>query len=134
MIDVNKWNLVENKNRDGEGAAQESRRLLPQLRGVRVVPVSGLTGAHVDRLLEAVVGAQEVWSKRVSTGRLNRWLAPVVESTPPPAVAGRRIKIRYITRPKSTSSAGPVLLVRSALERCPAELSAIPDEWLARDV
>jgi GTP-binding protein len=74
---------------------------LPQLRGVRVIPVSGLTGAHVDRLLEGVIGAQETWSKRISTGRLNRWLAPVVDSTPPPAVAGRRIKIRYMTQPKA---------------------------------
>jgi GTP-binding protein len=60
-----------------------------------------LTGAHVDKLLEAVVATHQVWNVRISTGRLNRWLAPVVDATPPPAVAGRRVKIRYITQPKA---------------------------------
>jgi GTP-binding protein len=101
VIGLNKWDLVPDKSQAAKTLREEADRLLPQLRGVRVVPVSGLTGAHVDRLLEAVVGAQEIWSKRISTGRLNRWLAPVVESTPPPAVAGRRIKIRYMTQPKA---------------------------------
>ena len=38
---------------------------------------------------------------RISTGRLNRWLAGVLEAHPPPAVAGRRIKLRYLTQVKS---------------------------------
>jgi GTP-binding protein len=101
VIGLNKWDLVPDKSQAAKTLREEADRLLPQLRGARVVPVSGLTGAHVDRLLEAVFGAQEVWSKRIGTGRLNRWLAPVVESTPPPAVAGRRIKIRYMTQPKA---------------------------------
>ena len=33
--------------------------------------------------------------------RLNRWLLSVIEETPPPAVSGRRIKIRYMTQAKS---------------------------------
>ena len=52
-------------------------------------------------MLEAVVATHEVWNKRISTGRLNRWLTPVIDATPPPAVAGRRVKIRYMTQPKA---------------------------------
>ena len=76
-------------------------RLLPQLRGARVIPVSGLTGAHLDRLMEAIAATDAVWNMRISTGRLNRWLKPVVDATPPPAASGRRVKIRYITQPKA---------------------------------
>jgi GTPase len=101
VIGLNKWDLIKDKSAAAKTLREEADRLLPQLRGARVVPVSGLTGAHVDRLLEAVIGAQETWSKRISTGRLNRWLAPVIDATPPPAVAGRRIKIRYMTQPKA---------------------------------
>jgi GTP-binding protein len=101
VIGLNKWDLVENKSLAAQELRAEADRLLPQLRGVRVIPLSGLTGAHLDKLLEAVIGAHEIWNKRISTGRLNRWLAPVVESTPPPAVSGRRVKIRYMTQPKS---------------------------------
>jgi len=101
VFGLNKWDLVENKSLAAQELRAEADRLLPQLRGARVVPVSGLTGAHVDKLLEAVIETHEVWNKRISTGRLNRWLAPVIDATPPPAVSGRRVKIRYMTQPKS---------------------------------
>jgi GTP-binding protein len=101
VIGLNKWDLVKDKSVAAKTLRDEADRLLPQLRGVRVIPVSGLTGAHVDRLMEAVIATEETWSKRISTGRLNRWLAPVVDATPPPAVSGRRIKIRYMTQPKA---------------------------------
>jgi len=101
VIGLNKWDLVADKSARAQELRAEADRLLPQLKGTRVIPVSGLTGAHVDKLLEAVVAAHEVWNVRISTGRLNRWLAPVVDATPPPAVAGRRVKIRYITQPKA---------------------------------
>ncbi|HLW90460.1 MAG TPA: ribosome biogenesis GTPase Der [Roseiarcus sp.] len=101
VIGLNKWDLVADKSAAARKAREDADRLLPQLRGARVIPVSGLTGAHVDRLLEAVIATHETWNKRIATGRLNRWLAPVVDATPPPAVSGRRIKIRYMTQPKA---------------------------------
>src|SRR5580658_8109559 len=101
VIGLNKWDLIDNKSVKAQELRAEADRLLPQLRGVRVIPVSGLTGAHVDKLMEAVVATHEIWNTRISTGRLNRWLAPVVDATPPPAAAGRRVKIRYITQPKA---------------------------------
>jgi GTP-binding protein len=101
VIGLNKWDLIDDKSNRARELRAEADRLLPQLRGARVIPVSGLTGAHVDRLLEAVVATHEAWNMRISTGRLNRWLAPAVEATPPPAASGRRVKIRYITQPKA---------------------------------
>jgi GTPase len=101
VIGLNKWDLITDKSTAAKVLREEADRLLPQLRGARVIPVSGLTGAHVDKLIEAVVSTHEVWNKRIATGRLNRWLGPLVDSTPPPAVSGRRIKIRYMTQPKA---------------------------------
>jgi GTPase len=101
VIGLNKWDLIDNKSDRARELREEADRLLPQLRGARVIPVSGLTGAHIDRLMEAIVATHEIWNMRISTGRLNRWLAPVVDATPPPAVSGRRVKIRYITQPKA---------------------------------
>jgi GTP-binding protein len=101
VIGLNKWDLIDNKSDRARELRAEADRLLPQLRGARVIPVSGLTGAHLDKLMEAVVATDKIWNLRISTGRLNRWLEPVVDVTPPPAVAGRRVKIRYITQPKA---------------------------------
>ena len=66
-----------------------------------MVAVSGLTVEGLDRLMQAVLDAHEVWNRRVGTSGLNRWLADVVAAHPPPAVSGRRIRLDYVTQPKS---------------------------------
>jgi GTP-binding protein len=80
---------------------EDATRLLPQVRGARVIAVSGATGEGIDRLMGAIIQVHEVWNKRIATGKLNRWLAATIVETPPPAVSGRRIKIRYMTQPKA---------------------------------
>jgi GTPase len=66
-----------------------------------MVPLSGLAGTGLPGLLQAIFKAEEVWSTRVSTSQINRWLEEVLASHPPPAVSGRRIKIRYMTQAKA---------------------------------
>jgi len=76
-------------------------RLLPQLRGAPLITVSARTGRGLDRLQAAIMRAHEIWNRRIPTAQLNRWLAGMVEMHPPPAPAGRRIKLRYMTQAKS---------------------------------
>ncbi|MFG1378837.1 ribosome biogenesis GTPase Der [Xanthobacter autotrophicus] len=76
-------------------------RLLPQVKGVPIVPVSGLMGHGLDKLVGAISAAHKVWNKRVATNPLNRFLQQVTDNHPPPAVSGRRIKLRYMTQPKA---------------------------------
>ena len=101
VIGLNKWDLIEDKGAKLAELREEADRLLPQLKGMPLVPVSGLTGNGVERLMHAVIKVHETWNRRISTGRINRWLGQVLEQTPPPAVSGRRIKIRYMTQPKA---------------------------------
>ena len=74
------------------------QRLLPQVKGVALVPVSALTDKGLDELMQAVFTADELWNRRLPTHTLNQWLHEAVEAHPPPAVSGRRIKLRYITQ------------------------------------
>ena len=48
--------------------------------------------------MQAVLAAEILWNRRLKTRTLNEWLREVVEAHPPPAVSGRRIKLRYITQ------------------------------------
>jgi GTP-binding protein len=101
VIALGKWDLIEDRGKSVIRLREEAARLLAQLRGCPVVPVSGATGEGLDELMRAVIAVHETWNKRISTARLNRWLTNTLEENPPPAVSGRRIKIRYMTQPKS---------------------------------
>jgi GTP-binding protein len=100
VIGVNKWDLVEDKNRVLAELREACERLLPQLRGIPLVTLSGLTGRNIDRLMQAIFSVEKAWNGHVSTARLNRWLAGMTEAHPPPAVSGRRLKLRYMTQAK----------------------------------
>jgi GTPase len=97
VIAVNKWDLVTEPQKRLAELRETCDRLLPQIRGVLLVPVSGLRGRGLDKLMSAVFAAEELWNKRLPTRALNQWLAEAVEAHPPPAVSGRRIKLRYMT-------------------------------------
>jgi GTP-binding protein len=101
VIALSKWDLIEDRGSRLSRLREEAARLLPQVRGAPVIAVSGATGDGIDRLMGAIVQVHEVWNKRIATGKLNRWLAATIAETPPPAVSGRRIKIRYMTQPKA---------------------------------
>src|SRR5690606_17778320 len=92
---------IENRQELLSELYEKTARLLPQVRGLLAVPVSAETGRGLERLMEAVEKTHRVWNRRVSTGRLNRWLEGVLAHHPPPAVAGRRLKIKYITQVKT---------------------------------
>jgi GTP-binding protein len=101
VIALSKWDLIEDRDARLSRLREDAERLLPQVRGAPVIAVSGATGEGVDRLMGAITQVDEVWNKRIATGKLNRWLAATIAETPPPAVSGRRIKIRYMTQPKA---------------------------------
>jgi GTPase len=101
VIALNKWDLIEDKNAKLRELREECERLLPQLRGIPLVTLSGLTGKNIDRLMDAIFEIERSWNAHVSTSRLNRWLAGMTESHPPPAVSGRRLKLRYMTQAKT---------------------------------
>jgi GTPase len=98
LIGLNKWDLIDAKSARLSELREEAARLLSQVKGAPVVPVSGATGEGIDKLMEAIFSIHALWNKRIPTARLNRWLEEAIAQTPPPAVAGRRIKIRYITQ------------------------------------
>jgi GTPase len=101
VIAANKWDLIEGKPGQIGGLRTDVDHLLPQVSGAPIVAVSGLMGEGIDRLMEAIVGAYEVWNKRVPTSALNRWFEQAIAANPPPAVSGRRLKLNYITQTKA---------------------------------
>lgn len=101
VIALNKFDLIEDRQGAIKKFREQADHLLPQVRGMPLVAVSGQTGEGIDRLMTAVLKAYEIWNKRVPTAKINRWLDGVLQQHPPPAVRGTRIKLRYMTQNKA---------------------------------
>ncbi len=101
VVAVNKWDLVTDRRAVLAQVRERLEESLPQARGLPVVTLSALTGRHLDRLLPAVLEIHAIWNTRVSTGVLNRWLEERTARHPPPAVRGRRPRLRFMTQVKA---------------------------------
>jgi len=118
---LSKWDLVENRA-GAIGRLRESvDKLLPQIAGAPLIAISSLTGEGIDRLLPAVLAADRAWNTRITTATLNRYLEAALTRHAPPAIHGRRVRIRYMTQPKSRP---PTFALFGN------QLKALPDSYL----
>lgn len=92
----NKWDLIDEERR--HEFERELDRLLSFARFAPRVNVSATTGRGVLRIPPLL---REVWAqytKRISSGELNRWLEEVTDRTPPPTRGGRQARVKYVTQ------------------------------------
>ncbi|MES2987163.1 MAG: ribosome biogenesis GTPase Der [Pseudomonadota bacterium] len=101
IIALNKWDVAEDASSLFNGVKGALEEGLSQAKGIPVLTVSGLTGKGLDMMIKVAFETREAWSRRVSTGQLNRWFERAIEANPPPAPGGKRIKPRYVTQNKS---------------------------------
>lgn len=121
VLAFNKWDLVEHPQEVLADLREKTERLLPQARGIRAVPISGQTGYGLDKLMQNIIDTDKVWNKRISTSKLNRWLEGVQVQHPPPAVSGRRLKLKYMTQVKARPPAFMISCTRP---------DAVPEHYL----
>jgi GTP-binding protein len=98
VLAINKWDLVGDPKVALAQLRARADTSLPQVHGVALVSVSGLTGYGLNALMAAAFAADAVWNRRVPTATLNRWLAAIQQRHPPPLAAGRRLRLRYMTQ------------------------------------
>ena len=98
VLAVNKWDLVADKRKKLDELREGIESGVTQLAGIKAVTLSAKTGAGIDKLMPAVIAAHEVWNRRIPTPQLNRWLEEAQSRNPPPLVAGRRLRLRYMTQ------------------------------------
>src|SRR5205085_53408 len=101
ILALNKWDVAENASSLFNGVKAALDEGLAQLKDVPLLTVSAKTGKGIDMILKVAFELRESWSKRISTGELNRWFETAIEANPPPAPKGKRIKLRYVTQVKT---------------------------------
>ncbi len=101
VIALNKWDVAENASSLFNGVKGALEEGLAQVKGVPLLTVSAATGKGLDTLIKVAFETREAWSRRITTGQLNRWFERAIEANPPPAPGGKRIKPRYVTQAKT---------------------------------
>lgn len=101
VLVINKWDMIADKQKVLSELQDKLQITLPQVKGIPVVTISALQGKNIDRFLDSVLEIYKLWNRRVPTSYLNQWLRMMVEAHPPPAVHGRRLRIRYMTQVKA---------------------------------
>ena len=98
VIGVNKWDLVEDRQKRLREIREIAERAFADAKGIGIIPVSAKSGQGMDKLLDGALKVYETWNRRLPTAGLNRWLAEALAKHSPPAVSGKRIKMRYMTQ------------------------------------
>src|SRR5690606_27164722 len=98
IIALNKWDIVDEKKGALEELQYKLETGLAQVKKLPVVTISALHGKGLHALMDAVVDTYGTWTKRISTGKMNRWLAARESQNPAPLVSGRTNRLKYITQ------------------------------------
>jgi len=90
LIVMNKWDITDADIDDTRARVARKMRLRPD-----VVTCSAKTGRNVAGLLTRAAELADRAAQRIPTPALNRFVAEVVTTTPPPSRRGRRLKLLY---------------------------------------
>jgi GTPase len=90
LVALNKWDVGETDLEDATARLEKRVRLRPP-----VVTCSALTGRNVPKLLERSIELADRRASRIPTPELNRFVQDLLASRPPPAKAGRRLRLYY---------------------------------------
>lgn len=103
VVCVNKWDLVEDKNQTVIKTFEEAiRERLAPFRDFPIIFGSALTKQRILKVLETAKEVYDVKTTRIPTRALNDVMLEVIARTPPPAIKGKYVKIKYITQLPNT--------------------------------
>ena len=101
VLAFNKWDLIDDPQAVLADLREKTDRLLPQAPAAAPFRLGGQPARALKKRRRPVKKPARAWNRRISTAKLNRWLDAVQTQHPPPAVSGRRLKLKYMTQVKA---------------------------------
>jgi GTPase len=98
VILANKWDLVEKDTKTTKEMEAYIKEQCQPFVDVPIIFMSTLTKQRIFKAIETAVEVFENRSKKVKTSVLNEIMLPIIQATPPPAVKGKYVKIKFCTQ------------------------------------
>lgn len=98
VIVVNKWDLVEKDTKTADEYKKIIRQKIAPFNDVPIVFTSVPEKQRIHKVLETALQVYENRGRKVPTSQLNDYILPIIQATPPPAIKGKYIKIKYATQ------------------------------------
>ena len=98
VILINKWDLIDKETNTMKEFEDNIKKRIEPFVDVPILFVSALTKQRVHKTMETIMMVNENRNRRIKTSKLNDLMLPIIEATPPPAIKGKYIKIKYVTQ------------------------------------
>ncbi|MAY23500.1 MAG: ribosome biogenesis GTPase Der [Flavobacteriaceae bacterium] len=98
VILANKWDLVEKDHKTTKEMEAYIRKQCEPFVDVPIVFMSVMTKQRIYKAIETAVEVYENRTRKVKTSKLNELMLPLIQATPPPAVKGKYVKIKFCTQ------------------------------------
>lgn len=95
---VNKWDLVDKEKQSTKDFEKKIKEKIAPFTDVPVLFTSVTKKQRIHKALETALEVYKNKTHHISTSQLNKVLLPILDKTPPPALKGKLIKIKYITQ------------------------------------
>ena len=96
VIIVNKWDLIDKKNNSTEEFIKKIKKEISPFTDVPIIFVSAINNQRIHKSIQTALNVFERRKNRIPTKSLNDYLLPIILRTPPPAVKGKYIKVKFV--------------------------------------
>lgn len=96
VVLVNKWDLVEKDQNTMLKFEENIRKQLAPFNDVPIIFTSAINKQRIHKALEATMMVYENRTKKIPTSKLNDVMLDIIQATPPPAMKGKYIRIKFV--------------------------------------
>ncbi len=96
VVLVNKWDLIDKDQNTMVKIEESIREQLAPFNDVPIIFTSTINKQRIHKTLEAAMEVFENRTKKIPTSKLNDVMLEIIQATPPPAMKGKYIRIKFV--------------------------------------
>ena len=98
VVLVNKWDLIEKDQNTMVKFEADLREQLAPFNDVPIIFTSAIEKQRIHRALETAMRVFENRTRKIATHEINEVMLDIIAATPPPAIKGKYVRIKFVTQ------------------------------------